>query len=184
MVPAFVSEGHCAKIPYDYLDTWTGQLRPASCKAIRCPVCGPREARIRAWRIAKMLPGRMLTVTDLPADYQEARAVERRFLQRIRREGYVLEWAVSHERTKAGVRHLHALCRGDYIPQSVVSREASRSGAGIVADIRRVRNRGGVSYAFKNALQVVGYTTKGDLEAHLDLNGGRLCRTTRGYFKP
>jgi hypothetical protein len=56
---------------------------------------------------------------------------------------------------------------------------------GYVVHIEKIRDEGGAAYALKESLRVVGYTTKGtvaSLGQHLDLNGGRVCRTTRGYF--
>jgi len=97
----------------------------------------------------------------------------------------VIEWAIAHELTKAGQRHAHALLRSGFIPQTVLSSAASSAGMGRVVWISQIRSAGATRYALKEALRVVGYTTKGtaDLEAHLELNGGRLCRTTRGYFR-
>jgi hypothetical protein len=124
-------------------------------------------------------------LTALPAEYREALKVEQAFLRMVRRAGIEIEWAIAHELTKRGQRHGHALCKGDYLPQRSASRFAERAGMGRVLHIERIRDEGGTSYALKEALRVVGYTTKGtvaSLGAHLDLNGGRICRTTRGYF--
>lgn len=176
--------GHCGKLPFDYVSLETGEMRPASCKAVRCPICGPFEIRRRAWRAAMAKPERFLTLTALPADFQEARAAEARFLKLLRRRGYVVEWAIAHELTKAGQRHAHALVKGDYIPQRTVSAAAARAGMGSVADIRRIRSTGATTYALKEAFRAVSYATKGveQLAEHLSLNGGRLYRTTRGYW--
>lgn len=181
------AEGHCPRWPFDYLNLTTGAMWPASCKSIRCEVCGPRESRRRAWRVAKAGPERFLTLTMLPDDYQRARKLEAVLLRSLRGEGLTVEWAIAHELTKRGVRHAHALVRGDFLPQALVSRYAERAGMGYVVDIRAVRgSHGAASYALKESLRVVGYATKGTaaLDDHLALNGGRVCRTTRGYFKP
>ena len=176
---------HCPRFPFDYLDLESGTLRPGSCKSIRCGTCGAFEVKRRAWKAAQAMPERFLTLTLLPADFQAARKAEARFLRLIRRDGYVLHWAIAHELTKSGLRHAHALCKGDRIPQAVVSRRAAQAGMGRVADIRRIRGDGATNYALKEALRTVRYATKGyeQLDDHLSLNGGRLYRVTRGYWK-
>jgi hypothetical protein len=176
---------HCPRMPFDYLDVVSGALRPASCKSIRCAICGAFEVRRRAWRLATAEPKRFLTLTSLNDDFQKARRQEKRFLELVRGEVGWFEWAVAHELTSSGHRHAHALCKGSYLPQRRASQFAERAGMGYVTDIRAIRNTGATSYALKEALRVVNYATKGTdaLGEHLDLNGGRLCRTTRGYFK-
>lgn len=179
-------EGHCPRFPFDYLNLTTGAMWPASCKSVRCPVCGVREVRKRAWRVAQAQPTRFLTLTRLHADYQHARAQEAKLLKYLRRQGLTVEWAIAHELTKRGDRHAHALVKGDYLPQALVSNLAERAGMGYIVDVRKVRGSdGAASYALKESLRVVGYATKGTghLDAHLALNGGFVCRTTRGYFR-
>ena len=182
---SLTSEGHCPRWPFDYVDLTTGAMWPASCKSIRCLVCGPREASKRAYRAAAARPERFVTLTQLPESFQEARAAEKRLLKALRRRGYKVEWCISHERTRSGLRHAHALQRGDPIPQRELSALAERAGMGRVCDIRRIRTPGAASYALKEALTVVGYATKGTarLDEHLELNGGRMYRVTRGYWR-
>jgi len=175
------SQPKCRRFPFDYLDVTTGQVRPGSCKAIRCPVCGPGEVRRRAWRAANAGPERFAVLTALPDEFKAARRHEAVLLKRLRRQGFRVEWAIAHELTKRGQRHANALLKGDYIPQRTL-----QEAHGSIAHIQVIRSRRGVtSYALKEALRVVRYSTKGvdDLEMHLALNGGRLYRTTRGYFR-
>jgi hypothetical protein len=182
---SLVAADHCDRMPFDYVNTSTGAIRPASCKSIRCPTCGAFEVKRRAWRIAKAEPERFLTLTNLPVDFQSARRVEARFLRLVRVAGYDVEWAIAHELTKSGRRHAHALTKGSYVPQRELSALAERAGMGRVVYISAIRNEGATNYALKEALRVVKYATKGAsaLDDHLSLNGGRLCRTTRGYFR-
>jgi hypothetical protein len=176
---------HCARFPMDYLDLESGALRPGSCKSMRCGHCGEFEVKRRVWKAAQARPTKFLTLTRLPEHYQTARESERRFLRIVRRAGYPIEWLIAHELTKSGLRHAHALVKAPYIPQGVLSEAAYRSGMGYVVDIRAIRGaREASGYALKEALRVMAYATKGSraLEEHLALNGGRLYRTTRGYW--
>ena len=175
----------CPRFPYDWLDVDDGDVHPGSCKSVRCPVCGPREIRRRAWRIARAAPERFITLTQLPPDYHAARRSEASLLRYLRRQGLAMEWAVAHELTKSGQRHAHALQRGDPIPQPLLSRAASRSGMGRIVWISAIRSDGATAYALKEALGVVRYATKGteELADHLELNGGWLVRTTKGYYR-
>lgn len=174
----------CPRFPFDWLDPDDGDLFPASCKSVRCEVCGGREIRKRARRAALARPERFVTLTALPAKYQDARRAEQRLLKALRRRGFKVEWLMAHELTKSGLRHGHALQKGDPIPQRLLSTLAEQSGMGRVVWIERVRDDGAVMYGLKEALRVVDYATKGtaELEEHLDLNGGRLYRATRGYW--
>jgi hypothetical protein len=184
--PSPSSTGHCPRFPFDYVNEATGEIRPASCKSIRCEVCAPFEVRRRAWRIAAARPRRFLTLTKLPREYQAARRAEYLFLRMIRRDGYRIDWAIAHELTKRDDRHAHAVTKGDFIEQRLLSQYAERAGMGRVVWVSRIKDAGATRYALKESLRVVGYATKGGtegLEQHLDLNGGRLCRTTRGYFR-
>lgn len=182
---SLTAEGHCPRWPFDYVDLTTGAMWPASCKSIRCLVCGPREASKRAWRAAAARPERFVTLTKLADDFQEARRSEHRLVKLIRRRGYQWEWCISHELTRSGLRHAHALQKGDPIPQRELSALAERAGMGRIVDIRRIRTAGAASYALKEALTVVGYATKGTarLDEHLQLNGGRMYRVSRGYWR-
>jgi len=185
-VKRYTDNPACAKWPFDYFDITTGQIRPGSCKAIRCPICGPFEIKRRVRRVANARPQRFVTLTQLPENMQEAMAAEKK-LRRLLRElgGFQLEWVMAHERTKKGVRHGHALQKGDSIPQAILSSMAERSGMGYVTWIERIRDDGASAYAMKEARRVIGYATKGSeqLEQHPDFNGGRLYRSTRGYFR-
>ncbi len=79
------------------------------------------------------------------------------------------------------MRHVHALQHDNYVPQAKLQKRWGR-----IADIRAIRGvREATAYAMKEAVQVSGYAMKGagDLDAHLDLNGGRGCHVSRGYLR-
>lgn len=159
------------------------QLRhPAGCDTWACPWCGPRQARRRAAVLAWAAPARFVTLTQAPDNWQALRARLRKLTLKVRAEGYACEWAWTVEQgTQTGMRHIHALQHGDYIPQRTLERLWSRR-----VDIRAIRGRAGAAaYAMKEAGRVAGYAMKGshgDLLAHLDRNGGRGCHYTRAYL--
>lgn len=168
-------------MPFDWVNTETGEVRNGSCRSVRCPVCGEREVRLRTVALAAAKPERFVTLSDLPLDYRAALKEEARILHALRRRGYVVEWAIVHELTKSGLRHAHALQHGSYIPQAVLQEVSGR--IPYISAIKGVH--GAAGYAMKEAMRVTGYTTKGtgNLEAHLELNGGHVYRVTRGYFR-
>jgi hypothetical protein len=176
---------HCPRFGMDLLNLATGAIRPASCKSLRCPTCGPFEVKRRVWKAARANPNAMLTMTALPKEYGPAMLVEQRFVRLVRGCGYDFQWCVAHELTKRGQRHSHALVKAPRIPQRLLSELSVRAGAGRVLWITAIRNQGATSYAMKEARRTVAYATKGTdaLAEHLALNGGHVYRTTRGYWR-
>jgi hypothetical protein len=138
-----------------------------------------RRARVLAWAN----PTRFVTLTCAPDDWQALRAKVRKLTMRLRAEGYRVEWAWTVERgSKTGMKHVHALQHGDFIPQRTL-----QSMWGPITHIERVRgSEGAATYAMKEASRVAGYTMKGsrsNLHEHLALNGGRAYHMSRGYLR-
>lgn len=128
-------------------------------------------------------PERFATLTNAPADWQKLRQKVRKLCLRLRNDGYRVEWAWTVERgSKTGMRHIHALQHGDFIPQAELQ---ERWGA--IVHIERVRGTAGAAnYAMKEASRVTHYAVKGttsDLAAHLALNGGRGYHISRRYLR-
>jgi hypothetical protein len=128
-------------------------------------------------------PERFVTLTNAPADWQKLRQKVRKLCLRLRNDGYRVEWAWTVERgARTGMRHIHALQHGDYIPQ----RELQERWQAIV-HIERVKGaRGAAGYAMKEAARVTHYAVKGtksNLREHLDLNGGRGYHMSRRYLR-
>lgn len=123
-----------------------------------------------------------MTLTLAPAEWQALRQKLRKLTLTLRSAGYLVEWAWTVEAgAQTGMRHVHALQHGDFIPQ----RELQRMW-GARVDIRAIKSEGGAAkYAMKEARRVAGYAMKGthrQLLAHLALNGGRGCHMSRGYL--
>lgn len=102
---------------------------------------------------------------------------------KIAADGFECQWAWVVERgARTGMVHVHALQHGAFIPQRYLQ---DRWGARV--DIRRVSDAAGAArYTTKHAARrVASYTMKGagaDLQAHLDLNGGRGIHLSRRYL--
>ncbi len=155
---------------------------PGTCKTWRCEYCGPRKARQKAAILTWAKPERFITLTQAPKDWPALRQKVRALKHDLQGDGLRLEVAWTVEKGKeTGMRHVHALQHGDYIPQAQLQERWGR-----IADIRAIRGvREAADYAMKEAVSVSGYAMKGaaDLDAHLDLNGGRGCHVSRGYLR-
>jgi hypothetical protein len=155
---------------------------PAMCKTWRCEYCGSRKARQKAAILAWARPERFITLTQAPDDWSALRKKVRVLKHELLGAGLRFEvaWTVE-EGKETGMRHVHLLQHGDYVPQAQLQDRWGR-----IADVRAIRGaRKAVDYAMKEAVQVSGYAMKGaaDLDAHLDRNGGRGCHLSRGYLR-
>lgn len=127
-------------------------------------------------------PQRFLTLTNAPEDWQKLRQKLRHLTVKLRADGYPTQMAWTVERgSKTGMRHVHALQHGAYVPQRLLQ---DRWGA--ITHIEAIKgSRAAAGYAMKEAMRVSGYAVKGavtDHLRHLELNGGRGCHYTRGYL--
>lgn len=111
----------------------------------------------------------------------------RQFRYRVRDAGFRWEdWSVIETNPRGTGYHVHGWQRGDYVPQSKLSKVAKSCGFGVVADIRRWERMGsgsGVAYAVKvaTAYGVKGAVADG-LHEFLDVNGGRFGMWSKGFF--
>lgn len=167
------------------VDRLTGEFWPADCDSGICARCGLNRARVRARLITERsrqcAHSRFLTLTNAPAGWQERRCQIRDLARRIRSDGLRCEWVWTTERGgKTGMVHVHAIQWGDYLPQG----QLQDLWGGRRVDIRSAQPRHG-EYISKAASAVANYVGKGaaaDLDAALDLNGGRLHHWSRGFF--
>lgn len=124
---------------------------------------------------------RFITLTNAPEDWQQRRGQVRDLARRLRQRGYETQWIWVTERgSNTGMIHVHAVQHGDYIPQG----ELQELWGGRRVDIRAASPRHG-EYISKSAAKVAGYISKSgvaDLDAALDLNGGRLHHWSRQFF--
>jgi len=137
------------------------------------------------WALRQADRRRLVTLTLLPADFQEARHQVRDWVYRVRRSGCAWEWSWAIEENPRGTGyHAHGVQHGGYLDQA----HGERLWGGRVMDIRALKTPGAGVYAVKEALRVTGYTMKGAtssseaLRAHLDRNGGRVAHWSRGFL--
>lgn len=159
----------------------------AGCDAYVCPWCGPRKARQFSygvtWVTTQVKQPRFLTLTQVPEDFQAVREEVKDLARRMRKEGFATEWAWTLEVGKqTGMRHLHAVQHGSYVPQRDLQRLWGRR-----VDIRTAKPQKAAvaGYIAKGAGPVVKYMNKGaqeDYAAWLELNGGRPFHSSRGFF--
>jgi hypothetical protein len=97
---------------------------------------------------------RFITLTRAPEGWQDTRTAVFRWLERLRRAGYSMHvlWVVE-KGDDTGMKHVHAVQWGDFIPKGVVRYVAK----GIDGDGESV-------------------------EQHMNLNGGRAAHWSREFF--
>ena len=181
----WVNDGPCRLAGYVVVDRLTGEFWPADCDSGRCQVCGVNRARVRARLITARCRDvdhpRFVTFTNAPGDWQKRRGQVRDLGRRIRESGRQNQWIWVTERgSKTGMIHVHAIQWGDYLPQAWLQ----DLWGGRRVDVRSAQPLHG-EYISKTAARVAGYVSKSgaeDLDAALDLNGGRLHHWSRGFF--
>lgn len=166
----------------------TGEAHPARCKAVSCPFCGPIEAMLVGGAIALAGPQRQMELTQVGDSWQTVRTRVRKWTQRIREQGYDIEWCYHVEPNPKGTgHHLHGFQRGSFIPQEVISRTADGCGMGRVAYVQKFEapsagvrygvKMAGIQYGLKMAEQ------EASMSAYLRANGGRLVHASRGFWR-
>jgi hypothetical protein len=159
----------------------------SDCDTGTCRVCGVRRARVRAgaitWCQREAGRSRLITLTNCPDDWQVLRGQVRDMRRRIIDQTGRCEWVWTVERgSKTGMKHVHAIQHGSYLPQSSLQ----NLWGGRIVDVRAVRDAAG--YISKSAALVAGYIGKGATSApgglggHLGLNGGRLHHWSRNFW--
>lgn len=159
----------------------------AGCDAYMCPWCGPRKARQFSygvtWVTTQVKRPRFMTLTQVTDGWQPAREEVKDMARRLRKAGYRTEWAWTLEvGSKTGMRHLHAVQHGDYVPQRELQDLWGRRVDVRTAEPQKAAVAG---YIAKGAGPVVKYLTKSaqdDYAAWLELNGGRPFHSSRGFF--
>jgi hypothetical protein len=124
---------------------------------------------------------RFLTLTLAPEGWQETRLAVRMWLEHLRRKGYAMHvlWVVERG-SQTGMKHVHVVQRGDFIPKAVLEASWPHGSTQIAAA------RGAASdYLAKGVITYLGKGVDGDgdqIEAHMNLNGGRAAHWSRGFF--
>lgn len=167
------------------VDVTTGEVawRP-TCKNARCERCS-RQVSAQTFALARrsleeVARVRFITLTRSPEGWQETREAVKVWLRHLRRQGYRMHvlWVVE-KGSETGMKHVHAIQWGDYIPKEVLS-ESWPHGMTQIEGARAASN-----YLAKGVVRYVGKGLDGDresIEGHMNLNGGRAAHWSREFF--
>jgi hypothetical protein len=166
-----------------YVNTATGEVRPARCRRLRCPYCIRVEAQGVSLAIALARPERAVRFSLVGDTWQERRSRLYRVRWFIRDAGYRWEDCVHFEPNPRGTgHHAHLWQWGDYVPQHELQTLTKRAGMGIPY-IQRIRSAAAFSHY---GLKGVRYGLKGvdgGPEIYLQANGGRLVHASREFWR-
>lgn len=182
-------------------DRTTGEIvwRP-TCKNARCPRCS-RQVSAQTFALARRaldgrhsetVPGlpvsrerqvdrvRFITLTRAPEGWEATRQAMNVWLQYLRRLGYEMHvlWVVE-QGSETGMKHIHAIQWGDFIPKEHLS-ESWPYGMTQIEGARAATN-----YLSKGVVKYVAKGLDADQESlveHMNLNGGRAAHWSRSFF--
>lgn len=165
--------------PWQWLSLSSGQLYPDECQTWKCPACGPRRAQRYARAFDAARYERWVTLTLVP---EQAAAAVNRLAYRIRKAGVPWEWAWVVERgDETGMRHVHAVVRGDFVDKEWLDAQAKHAGISgfswiTLAATDKASYASKSCYAAKNAA--------GSWDEYLALQGGaRGWHVSRKYCR-
>ncbi len=166
-------------------DSTTGEVawRP-TCKNARCRRCS-RQVSAQTFALARrategMEHVRFITLTQTPATWEATRSAMKVWLRHLRRLGYEMHtlWVVE-KGSDTGMKHVHVIQWGDFIPKEVLSSSWPHGHTQIEAA------RAATDYLAKGVLRYVAKNLDGDgesIEDHMNLNGGRAAHWSREFF--
>ena len=166
-------------------DRTTGEIvwRP-TCKSARCRRCS-RQVSAQTFALARralepLQHVRFITLTQAPGDWDDTRQAIKSWLLHLRREGLEMNALTVVETGKqTGMKHVHAVQWGDFVPIATLERSWPHGSTQIAAA------RAATDYLSKGVLRYVAKGIDGDsneIEEHMNLNGGRAAHWTRGFF--
>lgn len=172
------------------IDHTTGEVAwIPSCKNARCRNCS-RRVSARTFALARRVSDfvgdaggwvRFITLTRAPEGWEATRQAVKSWLVHLRRQGYAMHvlWVVE-KGSETGMKHVHVIQRGDFIPKAAL--EASWPyGSTQIAAARDAAS----DYLAKGVIKYVAKNLDGDgaeIEAHMNLNGGRAAHWSREFF--
>jgi hypothetical protein len=167
-------------------DRTTGEVawRP-TCKNARCRRCS-RQVSAQTFALARraLETGeervRFITLTRAPEGWEATREAVKVWLRHLRRQGYSMHvlWVVE-KGSETGMKHIHAVQWGDFIPKE----ELSSSWPYGMTQIEGAR--AATNYLSKGVIRYVAKGIDGDsesIEDHMNLNGGRAAHWSTQFF--
>ena len=176
----------CALEGFSAVDVTSGEIAwSATCRSARCYRCS-RMVSARSFALARRAMEeldeehvRFVTLTLAPEDWQTLRQRMKDLVRFLRSRGIRVNWLwVVEEGSKTGMRHVHCVQWGDFIPwRDLLGWWGAR--------VQIEAADAAVGYLGKNVVRYLGKGLDGDreaIESHMNLNGGRAAHWTRGFF--
>lgn len=176
----------CPLLGWSAVDRTTGEIAwDSNCGSARCFRCS-RTVSARSFALARraieeLNPRyvRFVTLTLAPEDWQAVRQRMKDLARFLRARGLAVRWLwVVEEGTENGMKHVHCVQWGDFIPwRDLLGWWGAR--------VQIEKADAAVGYLGKNVIRYLGKGIDGDrdsIEAHMNLNGGRAAHWSRGFF--
>lgn len=172
------------------IDVKTGEVAwIPSCKNARCRACS-RRVSARTFALARRVADlesdaggwvRFITLTLAPQGWDATRTAMKIWLEHLRRQGYAMHvlWVVE-KGSEHGMKHVHVIQRGDFIPKAVLEASWPHGSTQIAA-----ARSAAADYLAKGVIKYVAKGLDGDgteIEEHMNLNGGRAAHWSREFF--
>lgn len=172
------------------VDVTTGELAwLPSCKNARCVACS-RRVSARTFALARRVTEieteqggwvRFITLTQAPEGWAETRQAVKAWLLYLRRAGLAMHvlWVVE-KGTETGMKHIHVIQRGDFIPKAILDQSWPHGSTNIAA-----ARQAASDYLAKGVVPYIAKGIDGHREGvvdHMNLNGGRAAHWSRGFF--
>jgi hypothetical protein len=179
-------DGECPLEGFSAVDVTTGEVAwTATCGSARCYRCSrivsARSFALARRALAEMNPRyvRFITLTLAPEQWQDVRKRMKDLVQFLRSRGIAVKWLwVVEEGSENGMKHIHCVQWGDFIPwQELLGWWGAR--------VQIEAADAAVGYLGKNIIRYLGKGLDGDrdaIESHMNLNGGRAAHWSRGFF--
>lgn len=178
----------CPVAGYVAMDRTTGEVPwEATCNSARCFRCS-RVVSARTFAMARraldQIPKghrvRFITLTLAPEEWADLRKKMQDLVQYLRRRGIGVEWLwVVEQGEQTGMKHIHAVQWG---PEKIPWEDLlGWWGARVQIEAARAAS----DYLGKNVVRYLGKGLDGEraeIEAHMNLNGGRAAHWTRHFF--
>ncbi|WP_343994091.1 hypothetical protein [Terrabacter terrae] len=163
------------------------------CRVLTCHACIWPEALNFGAAIGLAKPRWLGTITQVGFAWPEIQRRMMHFRKVLNRAEVPVEyaWHVEPNPDGTGQHHVHFWAHGNALPKSAVTAAAVASGAGAVADVTPAHVTGDaaevptLAYGMKACRPPHAEVTSLWPEARhfLDANGGRLGRTTKGFWR-
>lgn len=176
----------CPLEGFSAVDHTTGEIAwSATCKSARCYRCS-RIVSARSFAVARAAMSelkdqrlRFVTLTLAPEEWQDLRKRMKDLVQFLRSRNIRVNWLwVVEEGSDTGMKHVHCVQWGDFIPwRDLLGWWGAR--------VQIEAADAAIGYLGKNVIRYLGKGLDGDregIEDHMNLNGGRAAHWTRGFF--